>query len=334
MKNLHAKSPCCRGGVIRFGKRRRQCIQCRHTWRIRLKKRGRKKGSASPFLIGKYINKEIPSCYTLAKIKPRKSKDWLERRLRRSLARFINTIPWPAPPTKQPCIAVADAMMIIIDKQLYTFYFILVRAVSGYLATIMEPYSKEGKESLDGWHEAFNRLPEDVRQSICALTSDGHYGLTSYARINGWHTQLCHFHIIAKLQGRRSQWARSRHRALGKRLYFLVKEIITNPDEYVIIPYLHEIDLIRCQTSSRQLRTYLSGFIKRYRDYRTHLKYPELNLPRTSNSAEALIGSIRNLCYRARGFRTIHSLSLWIQAILKHKKTVTCNGHLPTKLMR
>src|SRR3989338_4984133 len=42
MKTIHAKSPCCRRRIHRFGKRRRQCRACGRTWRIRVKKRGRK----------------------------------------------------------------------------------------------------------------------------------------------------------------------------------------------------------------------------------------------------------------------------------------------------
>jgi len=41
MTPIHAKSRCCNAQVRRFGKRRRQCINCKRTWRIRQKKRGR-----------------------------------------------------------------------------------------------------------------------------------------------------------------------------------------------------------------------------------------------------------------------------------------------------
>ena len=102
------------------------------------------------------------------------------------------------------------------------------------------------------------------------------------------------------------------------------------PEQALCMPAFAELECIMDETSSRVLRSVLSGFLTHYRDYRTYLVYPELYLPRTSNTAESLIGMIRSLCYRARGFRTIHALRAWIEALIKHRRTVRCNGvHQP-----
>ena len=338
MKYLHAKSPCCQGKIIKFGNRRRQCVLCKKTWRIRKKKRGRNPKRKSINLFFKYLKREIPSLYVLARIKRniinKKSEDQLQRELRYGLNKFLKDTDWPKIPTCRRLIVVADAMVETINKKTYSFYFILLRTIKSNKAIIVKPYIKLGAESWLGWQEAFHRLPESILASIKALVGDGHSGLISIAKRRKWIIQRCHFHLIARIQGRRSRWARSRHRALGKRLYFLTKEIITNTDEKTIVDYLKEIKIIKDNTSSRLLNRYLSGFIKNYREYRTYLYHPELNLPLTSNAVESIIGSIRNLCHRSHGFRTINSLTLWINALLKYKKFATCNGKLPTKLLR
>lgn len=334
MEYLHAKSPCCRGRIIKFGKRRRQCILCRSTWRIRQKKRGRKRKRAIKTLFRKYLNHEIPTIYVLARIRKGKSEDQRQRDLRRSLKKFIDSTPWPPFPYGEPVISVADAMMITINKKIYTFYFILVKRVLDTKATIAAPYIAEGKESYEGWQKAFAALPKAVLASICALVCDGHLGLIYMARRKSWIIQRCNFHAIAKIQSRRSRWARSRHRKMGEFLYQLMNDALTKPSEEVALDSVRKLWEISRRTNSKNLKTYLSGFTRYYWEYRTYLQYPQLHLPRTSNSVESIIGSIRKLCNRAHGFRTINSLTLWVHALLKNKKIATCNGNLPTKLMR
>jgi len=334
MKYVHAKSPCCRGRIIKFGKRRRQCILCRTTWRIRKKKRGRKTKRAPKELFAKYIQREIPTSYTLARIRKGKSEDQRERAIRKSLKKFVHRTPWPPLPYGEPLISVADAMMITVDRKLYTFYFILVRRILESKAIIAAPYVREGAESYEGWWEAFARLPGATLASVRALICDSHLGLQYVAGRRSWIIQQCNFHLIARVQGRRSRWTKSRHREQGERLYQLVTEVITNPDEEAILDAVRELWELSRTTSSKNLKTYLSGFTRKYWEYRSYLQYPKLHLPRTTNSVESLIGSVRKLCARAHGFRTIESLTLWVYALLKKKKFATCNGSLPTELTR
>lgn len=334
MKNLHEKSPCCRGEILRFGKRRRQCKLCKKTWRVWKKKRGRKRKRAEKTLFRKYLNHEIPTIYALARIRKGKSEDQRQRDLRRSLKKFVDDTPWPSLPYGEPVISVADAMMITVNKKIYAFYFVFVRRVLDTKAAIAAPYVKEGKESYEGWQEAFAALPQAVLASIYALVCDGHMGLIYLAKRKSWLVQRCNFHAIARLQGRRSRWARSRHRKMGEFLYQLMNDALTNPSEEAALDSVRKLWEISRQTSSKNLKTYLSGFTRYYWEYRTYLQYPQLHLPRTSNSIESIIGSIRRLCNRTHGFRTINSLKLWVHALLKNKKFATCNGYLSTKLTR
>lgn len=261
MKNLHAKSPCCRGEIIHYGNRRRQCLICRKTWRIRRKKRGRKRKREQKTLLVRYLQHQMPPLYAL----------------------------------EGGLIIIADAMVKYIERVWYTFYFILIRDAGDNHAIITKPVVTKGTETQSGWREAFERLPETVKPRIKAVVCDGHRGIVNYAKQKGWIFQRCHFHLIASIQGRRSKWKWSRHKEEGQKIYDLAR-------------YILKLEETALNTNSPQLRKTLLGFINNYRDFRTYLYHSNLNLPRTNNSIESLIGSIQNLCYRARGFRTISSL--------------------------
>lgn len=330
MNTLHEKSPRCEGKVRRFGGRRRQCATCGNTWRVWKKKRGRKRKRASSEFAKKYLRRETLSLYAMARTQ-QKDESLLKIRMRHSLARFLEETPWPKIPPDAPLVVIADAMIITLNRRTYTFYSILVKPLSSAKAIITEPYIKEGPESYLGWQEAFAKLPRTTFESICALVSDGHRGLVYLARNMLWVHQRCIFHLIAHVQGRRSRWTRSRHRAEGETLYALVKEIVSNPSEEAVRVALLQLVQLKDDTDSSILKKIISGFVRYHREYRTYLYYPELELPRTSNSAESVIGSIRQLLNRAHGFRTISSLTRWVHALLKLKQTVTCNGYLSTK---
>lgn len=326
MASSHAKSPCCQGRSIRFGKRRRQCVVCRKTWRVRKKRRGRKRLRRDTRLAVRYVRRIL--------VAPRLSTDQRQRRLAASANYLQEDTRWLSLPVLPPLIAVADAVRVRAEKRVWTIYLILIRRSCASRAWIAEPYMREGKESWQGWQDAFAAIPEKTRRAIAALVSDGHSGLVSVAHRNGWLLQRCHFHLIAKLQGRRSRWGSGRHRLMGEYLYALASEIMTNPDEETAGRLLMELEARRELLGVGQIQRYLSGFFRNIPEYRTYLHNPHLHLPRTSNAAEALAGIIRRFLNRAHGFRTHASLIRWVRTLLKERQTIACNGSPPTKLLR
>lgn len=330
MKNLHAKSPCCHGDIIKYGNRRRQCLICRKTWRIRKKKAGRKKKREGYAFVIKYLNHGLSSFYYQAQTRDVTERN-LQLRLERSRDLFLRNTKWPELPTDKKLVVIADALVQYIEHSWYTIYIILVREINGAEAIVFKPFVRKGTETANGWYEAFKKLPEATQTSITALVCDGHTGLISYAKWNNWKVQRCHFHLIARIQGRRSKWKYSRHGKEGQHIYDLVNHVLTTTDENSIIKYLSEIEEIGWLSKSRDLKNILSGFVKNYKDYRTYIYSPELYLPTTSNSVESFINLIRELMHRMRGFRTISSLKKWIFALVKNKKKIKCNGfHQPS----
>lgn len=326
MDTYHAKSPCCGVRGRRFGTRRRQCTACHTTWRVRKKRRGRKRRRALSGQALKYLRHELPSLYARSRYR-HLSLDKLKRHLRLSRDRFLTSTPWPALPFEPPLVAIADAMVQCVEGIWYTIYFILIRKAKDHTALIVAPYARKGMENYEGWQKAFVELPPGTAASIKAIVCDGRVGLLEYAHEKKWLIQRCHFHLLARLQGRRSRRRYSRHFEEGVRLYRLIGCVLTEPQEATFQHSLVLIDAAAKTAPSKELRHILSGFVKHYRDYRTYLMYPHLRLPHTSNAVESVIGSIRALCHRARGFRTFHSLLQWIEAFLKSKKYFTCNGY-------
>lgn len=325
MNKLHAKSTCCRGQVIRFGCRRRQCSVCKKTWRIRVKKTGRKAKRVSENMALAYFKHEIPSLLSWSR-KLKQKPDLLEYKLKQSRKYLLKKVSFPALPTKGPLVALADAMVQYLDGTCWTFYIILIKNTEKSWAFLTMPHVRKGTETVIGWKEAFQLLPTKTFKAIRVLVSDGHAGLVNLAKNEGWLLQRCHFHLIARLQSRRSKWRLSRHRKEGIQLYKLVRQVLTNPKEEEIYPVLESLKSAGERASSWELKTTLLGFCRHYQDFRTYLNYPEFNLPRTNNALESLIGSIRAINRRARGFRTIGSLTEWVVAFLKSKQKVTCRG--------
>lgn len=270
----------------------------------------------------------ISSCALARKLKI--GEDTLNRHLKRSLQQFNKKISYPELPKSKKLIAIADAMIQQIENKRHSIYFILIRSHDSNEAYIAQPYYEEGSESYTGWFNAFEKLPKVVLKNIVAIVSDGHKGLVAVTKQNNWLMQRCHFHILAHLQGRRSKSQFSRHREVGIELFKLARDILENPNETEIQKSMIRLKEIEKQSSSPVLRRIIRGFLRNYQQFRTYLIYPELNLPKTSNSAESLISCVRNLLRKAKGFRTETSLKEWIEGLVKSKVKMKNNGsHQP-----
>ncbi|MBI2591713.1 MAG: transposase [Candidatus Brennerbacteria bacterium] len=236
------------------------------------------------------------------------------------------SLPWPTTPKSGPLILVADAFVQYIEHSWHTWYCFLVRAVDGEDAVILSPICRKGTEVAQGWQESFSTLSDSILERTVALVCDGHNGLILEARRRHWLIQRCHFHLIARLQSKRSRWRRGFHQKEGKLIYQLVMQIIETCSDRTIKKSLEQLMDIGRVTTSKDVRRVISGVMTNWSDYRTYQRYPELNLPITSNTAESFIGLVRNLLHRARGFRTVRSMSCWIEALVKTQKTIKCRG--------
>lgn len=327
----HPKSPCCRASVQRFGKRRRRCGACHHTWRIRQKKRGRKRIRVSPDLAYKFLNHEISSLRCLARQR-KVGREYLRRRLERSLDHYLATthVSYSLIKGSKPLVMIADAMWYWARDEKWTVYMILLKPLHCNTAVIMPALIYPGHECYDGWKIALESIEECRLKRVIALVSDGVNTLLQHATQYGWITQRCHFHLISSLQNYATTGTRSRNREFAITLMDTVKELITTHDEQRVAEIIESLTKLLLKLRSRGLRRVVSGLLKDLPQFRAYLTYPELNLPTTSNAAESSIQMIRNLLYRSRGFNTISSLQKWIRALFIAKPTIKCNGYKST----
>ena len=325
MKKKHVKSPCCKGSVQRHGERRRQCMTCGKTWRIRKKKRGRKCLRVSANLASQFLDQTIPSLRKLAEKRgcPREN---LRRRLEKSMDILVRQSSWQPVPRDVKLVAIADAMIERILGVEYTAYVILVKPVGSTQAIICSPYITQGHEDLQGWMKAFKTLSDNVKGQICALVCDGHFGLRGVAIEFQWLLQRCHFHLLLGLTNYVSSTVLSRRKHFSFLVHSSVKTILYTCSNEQLRRNIRHLNGLLMLTSSRGAHRVIDGFLGHVHEFRTYLAYPELHLPITSNSAESLVQCIRNILYETRGFRSEKAFKKWVGAILIHKQSIRCRG--------
>jgi hypothetical protein len=315
MNKIHEKSPCCNASIRLFGERRRQCSVCKKTWRVWKKNRGRKRNRLAFDPLIRYFEKKLNNS--------KLQKKTLSARLRLILKKFNTDTPWPKIPDG-PLIVVADGLIEYFGNKKYAIYFILIRSISDSKAFIFPPYMHSGGE-ID-WHKAFEKLPDEIFNRICVLVCDGHSGLTSLAQRHQWKLQRCHFHLLYRIGHCASFGHLNKTNGIGLKIKNLVQVVLYHKDPEAISLAIGALQEIRLGITSKAFKTVISGFLHHYQDYRTYLDYPQYFLPTTSNTAEVLNSQIRDLQYRARGFRTPKSLFSWITGFCKYRKFITCRG--------
>lgn len=294
-------------------------LLAKKTWRVWKKKRGRKHTRLNENTLLQYFEGTLKSA--------RLEKRTLSARLRILLQKFNKETPWHKIPAG-PLIVVADGLIQYFEKEKYTIYFILVRSTESSKAVILPPYMRRGGEVVLGWQEAFAQIPNTVSLQIVALVCDGHGGLVYLAKAREWVLQRCQFHLLARVAHCASFGALGKNNGIGIRVKNLMEVVLYGKDPVPIPLAIEALKKIKSEVSSRAFKTLISGFTKHYQDYRSYLNFPHYHLPTTSNSAESLNALIRDLQYRARGFKTPQSLFAWIVGFCKYKKSITCNSKI------
>ena len=89
-----------------------------------------------------------------------------------------------------------------------------------------------------------------------------------------------------------------------------------------LLKYVNKlICLLNRQDCPRRLHAIGVELIRHHQEFRAYLKYPELNLPNTTNSVESMNKIIRSGC---RHLRTPKSLILRSKCLIRMRKTITC----------
>ena len=331
MHSCHAKSPCCKAKIYHFGSRRRQCSQCKRTWRIRKKRRGRKprracSGTLQAVLLDGRTLKTLAPRYSL-------TRQGLSRRFRRGLRQFVSRSRSMRLP-RGPLVLVLDGLYFRFRRKDWVLYVMAVKPCHHNRAVFLDPVLLPGRENLRGWSQVFTTIPTSIHRRIRASVSDEIPGIIRLGTGQGWIVQFCHFHLISRLQncrGRRNR--RLQDRPLREALYQHVRQALELPDgpsfETVLKKLRH---LVRQATGLRVMGMIVREFLRRIDHFRAYRKSPQLDLPTTTGSVEAMNRRVRDLMRQTRSIKSPQALQLWAIALIRARPIVMCNGkHFSTK---
>lgn len=325
MHPWHAKSSCCRAKIHRFGSGRRQCGVCKRTWTIRKKRRGRKPRRAR---LG-VLQAVLLDGRTLKSLAPRYSltHQGLSWRFRRTLQQFASRSRALRLP-RGPLVLVLDGLYFRFRGKDWVLYVMAVKPCHQNRALFLDPLLLPGRENLRGWSQAIATIPAPIRRRIRASVSDEISGIIKLGTSQDWIVQLCHFHLISRLQncrGRRNR--RLEDRPLREALYQHVRQALELPDGARLQSVLKKLRrLVGQATGLRVMRMIVREFLRRIDHFRAYRKYPELNLPTTTGSVEAMNRRVRDLMRQTRSISSPQALHQWATALIRMRPIVMCNG--------
>src|SRR5438876_2142206 len=229
MQSKHAKSPCCAARVRRFGPRRRRCVECGKTWRVRPKKRGRPVHRRSPALLHRVLVKG----YTLGQLFSHRTTVALPAyryRFRQALQRWVAR-PQPQKIPGGPLVLLTDGLWFEFEGIPWVLYLVALKPCRGHQATFLDPLLLPGREGASRWQQAVEAIPSPARKRVRAIVADNLPGIEKIAHQHRWVLQLCHFHLLLKLQAprRRVRYA-LRGGAVREEIYQSIRNALLLPN--------------------------------------------------------------------------------------------------------
>jgi hypothetical protein len=203
-----------------------------------------------------------------------------------------------------------------------------LKATNQHEATFVDPVLLPGRESAQYWEGVFDTLPPEVRGRICALISDDLRGMPTVAANRGWVLQLCHFHVISQLHGRRGRRQTTvTFRAHREAVYRLVRRALEVPDGPELQRTLSALrGRIRQRRAIGRMGGLVREFLRRVELFRAYQHYPAWHLPTTTGAVEAMAHRVRSLTRRLGNLRSPEALRLWATMLIRMRPTITCNG--------
>jgi hypothetical protein len=225
-------------------------------------------------------------------------------------------------------VLVLDGLYFRFRRKDWVLYMMAVKPCHQNRAIFLDPVLQPGRENMQGWSQAIATIPAHIKRRIRASVSDEISGIIRLGTSQGWIVQFCHFHLISRLQNCRGRRNRNlAGRALREKLYQLTRqalEIREGPRLNTVLKELRR--LVRRAKRLRVVRMIVREFLRRVDHFRAYQKYPELNLPSTTGSVEAMNRRVRDLMRQTRSVRSPQALQLWATALIRMRPTITCNG--------
>lgn len=323
MHTRHAKSPCCRAPWRHYGARRRQCHRCGRTWRVYRRKRGRKSRRYDRQLLRRTFREHLTLAAQAGRYRTL-APAAVYKRFQRSAAYLAAQ---SAPRLRLPgaLVLLADALWYTFARRAWTLYLLALKPCRQRRAYLLDPVLRPGSERYDNWAAVLRRIPPDHAAGIRALVSDDFRPAAQLVGERGWVHQLCHFHLIARLQIRRGRRKPGIvGQSLREAIYRNVRTALATASRRRVRVMQRRLTRNaadpRCPRALRMIVRQFLRQLPAYRAYRTH---PTLRLPHTTGAVEAVGRLVRR---STRSVRTPAALQRWATACLRLNPTVTCNG--------
>jgi len=164
---------------------------------------------------------------------------------------------------------------------------------------------------------------------IRAMVVDNLPGMQKLASQHGWVLQLCHFHLLLKLQAqRRGMRYTLRGGSVREEIHRLIRSALGLPAGDRLTKILERLRrLSRGDCGTQRVQTTVREFLKGLQFYRSYLAHPHLGLPHTTNSVESMGRLLRKMFRSSRSGSNPKSVLLWATAFLRMRLHLKCNGH-------
>lgn len=249
-------------------------------------------------------------------------------RFRRALRRFVAR-PSPQVIPSGPLVLLADGLWFEFDGRPWVLYLTALKPCCGNDATFLDPLLLPGREGALRWQQALEAIPPSATRRIQAMVVDNLPGMQKLAYQRRWVLQLCHFHLLLKLQAqRRGVRYTLRGGSVREDIHRLIRSILELPEGNRLSGALKQLTrLSHGDCGTLRIQTTVREFLKELPFYRSYLEHPHLELPTTTNSVESMCRLLRELFRSSRAGSNPASVLLWATALIRMRPNVTCNGH-------
>lgn len=304
-------------------------MQCRRTWTVRPRKRGRPI-RRTPSAV---LHRVFVQGFTLTQLAAKRRGIALPAyryRFRQALRRLVAR-PSPQQLPLGPLVLLADGLWFEFDGQPWVLYLTALKACRGRSAVFLDPLLLPGKEGASRWRRAIRAIPPAAQRRIQGVVVDDLPGMRRISQQHGWVLQLCHFHLLLKLRGHRRGGLRHALRggAVREELHQLIRRALDLPEGRRLqrtLGRLHQLAEAGCGTA--RIERAVREFLQQSDCYRAYLRHPRLDLPRTTNAVESMGRILREMFRSSRAGSNPTSVLLWATALIRMRPQVTCNGYI------
>lgn len=225
-------------------------------------------------------------------------------------------------------ILLVDGLWFQFHRRPWVVYLMALKPRRSHRAHFLDPVVLPGPENVHRWAQAFTTIPPAAATRIRAVVSDDLRGMAGLVAQHGWVLQLCHFHLISQLHNSRGRRKRSLpDRPQRDERYRLIRRALELPDGAALDRTLDQVRaVLERPLVSRRLRMVAHEFLRRHHHFRAYRQYPDLGLPTTTGTLEAMGRLIRHLMNQLRHLSTPAALQLWVTAFIRVRRELRCNG--------